>query len=240
MTKQVCQALLIATGIVLVAPQPADAGLLSWLGRLSGPGPFYGLDVGICVNQVSLVGPVKPEQRDPEAVNQRVMAETLRFPCTKYGLDQPHLSINLNVGAAIAEDNPLDYGDVNRREHSTAVRYLKGGVSFDLTVLQWLDVGVGAGMFYFAGPSFANFSQGYLEPARISVRPLLIRRNLTKPQRERGAWLGLSLSRVIHLGTLDGASFGAPNDPYRVHNEANWQGGVSIDVFRFTSFLKGS
>jgi hypothetical protein len=40
------------------------------------------------------------------------------------------------------------------------------------------------------------------------------------------------VSRVIHLGTLDGASFGAPLDSFRTYNEGNWRGGVTVDVIR--------
>lgn len=219
MKKHVCRMLLISIAMVVMAPSPADAGLLSWLSRLSGPGPFWGLEgrLAIC-----------PEKEDGVAIRG---GAGFTVPCPDSLLEKREVTIYIVGGFAVAEDNPLNYGDSGRQEVSTAVRFFKVGGSVDYNLFPSLDVGIGAGGFYFNGPRFDNFWQPYGE-ARATFRPLVL---LAFPERddvERSGWLLLSASRVLLVGRITGADFGAPLDPLNEKDELLWSFDVSIDVLR--------
>jgi hypothetical protein len=221
--------LLLTTAVMLTAPLKAEASFLGWISRLSGPGPFWGLDAEVCVSHLNFdKDKIKPMN---EAGDQKTFAPTLTFPC-KVRLDQRHLSWNLHAGVAVAFKNPLDYTGAGVEGKSDNVWRGQLGTSLDLTLRPWIDIGAGGGLVYFAGERFDSFARGYVEPVRVTVRPLLWRHASNPAQRERDAWLGISAGWIIHLGTLDGADFGAPSDSFRTHNESNWQAGVSIDVLR--------
>jgi len=230
MKPQILRLVLLAMVMLMMAPRSADANLLSWLSRLSGPGPFWGVDVSVCVHAIPTededpsVGPSAPRPTKHEM--------TLRFPCTELTFEQRHVSFNINGGAAYAWKNPLNYDGVDVGGRSDNVWLLKVGTSADYTAAPSFDIGAGVGVFHFGGKRFANFTRPYVEPVRVAVRPLMWRSGRTADQRDRDAWLVLTTSWIIHLGTMDGADFGAPNDSFSSHNEHNWQAGVSLDVLR--------
>jgi hypothetical protein len=105
---------------------------------------------------------------------------------------------------------------------------LRLGASFDWTVHRTVDLGAGFGMAYFGGPRFDNFSRGYVQPVRVTFRPLLLRRSAE----DHHGWLMVSANWHVLLGTIDGRDFGAPADPFRSHNEQDVECGVSVDVLR--------
>jgi hypothetical protein len=218
--------------LTLVPTTVQAQGFLRWLGRLSGPGPFWGLGADIALK---CLGVDEPDEAPgtPEKVRPRVLTG-FRFSCPDARLHDRHATVYLVVGGAIAENNPLNYGDAGVQTESTAVRMLKVGASIDWTVHKIVDVGTGAGMVYFAGPRFDNFSLGYVQPVRFTFRPLLI----SEAAKDHHGWLLLSANWQILLGTIDGADFGAPSDPFRSRNEQDVEVGVSIDVFRFVSWVK--
>ena len=228
MKNQICRLMLLATVMVVMAPRSADANLLSWLSRLSGPGPFWGVDVSVCVHAI----PVEEEDPSLQPTGPRKHEMTLLFPCTEMTLERRHVSFNVNGGAAYAWKNPLNYDGVDVEGRSDNVWLLKLGTSVDYTAAPSFDIGAGVGLFYFNGKRFPHFTRPYVEPVRVAIRPLMWRTGRTPEQRDRDAWLVLTTSWIIHLGTMDGADFGAANDPFRSHNEHNWQAGVSLDVLR--------
>jgi hypothetical protein len=221
MKTHCCRMLLLATALVAMAPQTAEAGILEWLGRLSGPGPFWGVDADVCLKAFPL------EKRDDQG-----MMGSLRLSCPSARLDERHISWYAHLGWAVAFDNPLNYAGVDVAGKSDNVWLLKVGTSFDFTVKPYLDIGVGGGLFHFGGERFDSFSRPYIEPVRVGLRPLLLCRGRDKSRTEHDGWLLISVNRVIHLGTFDGASFGAPLDSFRTYNEGNWSGGLTVDVIR--------
>jgi hypothetical protein len=221
MKNHLCRMLLLAAAIVVVTPRAADAGILSWLSRLSGPGPFWGIDLDVCMKAID---------RGEGTKQDTGMRSGIRLSCPDTTLDRRHISWNANFGWALASDNPLDYTGVDVAGKSQRVWLLKLGTSLDYTVHPALDIGIGGGIFHFGGERFESFTRPYLEPARVAVRPLLVGRD--SKNIERDGWLLISASWIVHLGTLDGASFGAPQDPFREYNENNWSAGLSVDVIR--------
>jgi hypothetical protein len=154
--------------------------------------------------------------------------------CRKASVDDRFTTIYINFSGSIAENNPLFYGDAGHQTESTAVRMLKIGASADWTVHKTLDIGTGFGLLYFAGPRFDNFSRGYVQPLRFSLRPLMF----WSTKKDDG-WLLLQANWQIIVGTIDGADFGAPLDPFESKNEQDVEIGVAIDVFRlFKKFSK--
>ena len=205
--------------LVFVAPAHVEAGLFSWLDRLSGPGPFWGIDVGI-----ALRCPKRKEIANPKTLqDMRIMsADGIVFSCPSDRLDNRGFHYFLNTGVAVAFRNQLNYGSRPEPEPSTSVALVKVGSSFDYRLHPSLEVGAGAGLWYFAGPSFDNFARPYIQPVRVSIRPLLLnwKTNRTlnnddynEPLRRRG-WLIIQVNLNMVLGTIDGATFGAPDDSW--------------------------
>lgn len=215
--------LLLVVVMVIAMPGSADAGLLSWLGRLSGPGPFWGLDANICVKTFKLG---KARSSGEEGLG------AARLSCPEAKLDERHISWYVTGSWALASSNPLDYAGVDISGKSQRVWLLKVGTSLDFTVVPSLDVGIGGGIMHFGGERFDGFSRPYVEPVRLGVRPLLWSRGRDKKRTEHDGWLMVTASWIIHLGTLDGPSFGALFDTYRTYNEHNVSLGVTVDVFR--------
>lgn len=201
----------------LAVPQTAHAGILSWLDQLSGPGPFVMFDAsyGVWCSQ--------------ESKTEIIAA---RWGCqSNVSLDQPNLTWYLTGGAGFALDNPLDYGTGTDKP---PVRIVRLGTSLDYTIHRMVDIGAGAGVFYFNGPRFPNFARLYVEPLRLGFRPLLLtsRGGLTPRQKRLGAFV-LYVNWNIVTGTLEGRTFGAPSDPFRARNELDRKEfGLAIDFGR--------
>lgn len=220
--------------VLTLMPSPAQAqGVLRWLGRLSGPGPFWGLGAEV---RVACFGVDKRARVNPNNVQAETESMGARFPCPKatYNPLDEHATVYFSVSGAIAESNPLDYQDAESQDESDAVRMLKVGTSIDWTVHRMFDLGTGFGIAYFGGPRFDNFSLGYVQPVRVSLRPLLWSRAVSD---DRG-WLLVSANWQILLGTLDGADFGAPSDPFVSKNEQDVELGVSVDVLRLLRTIR--
>ena len=213
--------------LLAVIPSSASAqGLLRWLGRLSGPGPFWGTGAELRLKCLGI-------DEKPEKTMKMMMGGVLvRVPCDTT-LDDRHTTIYFNLAGAVAENNPLFYGDEGRQEESTAVRLVKAGVSADWTFHKAFDIGAGFGMIYFAGPRFDNFSRGFVQPVRLSVRPIML-----GSRNDDNGWLIVAASWQILLGTIDGADFGAPLDSFRSSNEHVPEIGVTVDLVRFVRRFK--
>ena len=98
-----------------------------------------------------------------------------------------------------------------------------------------MAVGVGAGANHFIGEDFKGFVRPYVEPY-VSIRPALIgKRNVVGTQ-DRGKAIRRSFIFTVgwHVlfADLDGASFGAPNDPWPgVNNEGRLVASVGVDLW---------
>jgi hypothetical protein len=235
--------------VLTLVPGAVQAqGFVRWLGKLSGPGPFWGLGAEVRVKCFGVDRKSSRNEGDtifhsdetqtaqPASLEAQRKVAGARLPCPNAtftpDLDR-HATVYFNVSGAIAENNPLDYQDDGPQDESTAVRMLKVGTSIDWTVHRTVDVGTGFGLIYFGGPRFDNFSRGYVQPVRVTLRPLLFS---AKAPDTRG-WLLVSANGQILLGTIDGADFGAPADPFRSHNEQDVELGVSVDVLRLVRMI---
>jgi hypothetical protein len=219
-TSRCGRASVLAVAIIALLPRTAHAGLLSWLDQLSGPGGFITFEAsrGIWCS--------KPPVDRPE--NHTLAGFGIRAGCqSKVSLDERNLTLFAAAGGGIAVKNDLDY---HGAPGSKAVRFLRAGTSLDYTLHRTLDVGVGAGVMYFVGPSFANFARIYVEPVRVGFRPLVIRKT---PRMERLGAVVVYVNWHILTGTVEGKTFGAPLDPFHARNELDRKEyGLTIDVGR--------
>lgn len=230
---------IIVVGMVLVLltlPAHASAfGFLEWLDRLSGPGPFWGFNMEL---ELKCFGGRRPPPPPPPVPEFVTPATAIRVPMTKgcreAKLDEHKYTWMVTPGFAIAEDNPLDYQDTGHQDTSAAVRLIRGGTSVDFRFDQAAEIGAGVGLFYFNGPRFNDFARAFVQPVRLTFRPLLFvpKWRAEDTKRDHRGWLLLEINWLLLLGTIDGADFGAPADPWRTHNESKLEVGLSLDLYR--------
>jgi hypothetical protein len=221
MSTHLRPAVLIVVTVLVLCPVPARAdGLISWLDKLSGPGPWLGLNLSVCLTTFG---------RDGASGGPRSAV----ISCRDSDLRERHWSWYVNAGAGLALDNDLNYAGQDLTGKSDRVTYLKAGTSVMYTLRPALDLGAGAGFLRFQGPRFSGFAKPYLQPVKVGVRPLLIGyAGDDRDEVDERGWLLLTADWVILLGTIDGARFGAPADSLRESNENLLQLGFSIDVPR--------
>jgi hypothetical protein len=217
--------------LVLAAPATSEAGLLSWLDALSGPGPFWGTDVEMEAYCHAFPKPkTKPGTSQTEGLAEIV---GIRFPisdsCKHILLKQHRFTFLLTEGIALAANNPLDYGDDGHQTKSTSVWLFRSGGSVNYSFDMAVEIGAGAGVFYFAGPRFDNFVRPFVQPARLAVRPLLFVPHL---RQEKNGWLIFEADWTRLLGTINGATFGAPGDPWKIDDRNRLELGVYLDLHR--------
>jgi hypothetical protein len=213
---------IVALLLASLASVPAEAGILSWLSKLSGPGPFLGVNASFALKCFRL-GEGPPDSGSPgdhtESPDFRIVT------CSHIPLERRHATLFATVGAAWSLDNDLDYGG----RPAPTVGMFKSGMSLDVTVFPWLDLGAGGGFRYFGGSGFDNFALPYVQPVRVGVRPLSF---------AKVDWLIVTFSGEFLLGVVDGPRFGA-TDSFRESNEFLQEWGLSIDLPRLLNKRRG-
>lgn len=226
--------ILVLVLIGLAVPESAQAGLLSWLGRMSGPGPFFGVDISRCVLVKGDDPPAPPrdEAASDASAGRRIRNVVLGLcPELKDKRYKPHWTVSVLAGLSGSLQNDLQ----RNGEDAHAVWVLNLGGTADYTANPWLAVGAGAGINHFFGKDFRAFARPYVEPY-VAIRPALIGRSgEIPPASSTGQAFARSLIAVVGwrvlFADLDGASFGAPGDPFHVHNEGRLSVGVGIDLW---------
>jgi hypothetical protein len=227
--------IVVLAAMAAAMPQSANAGLLSWLGRMSGPGPFLGVDFSRCVAVIGgeSTDPPRPQgaSRAPER-SKGDLAVINICPELRDGTRyRPHWTFSLIGGLSGSLDNQLQ----RNGENGHAVWVLNLGGAADYTANPWLAVGAGAGVNHFFGKDFRAFARPYVEPY-VSIRPALLGRSgEVPPASSTGEAVLRSLIAIVGwrilFADLDGESFGAPDDPFHVHNEGRLSLGLGIDVW---------
>ena len=215
------------------APSPASASIMDWLDRLSGPGPFWGVDLDMQVNC-----PSRKEGSPPSGV--KALASAIVISCPNESFHTQHFNWYLTTGLGFATSgkNKLNYGEASNTS-TKAIGTFKVGTAVDYTASRAFDLGVGAGVMYFYGPRFDNFARPYFQPLRLAIRPLLLKDipRSRQTSNDPNGWLIVNLNVMVLLGTIDGSTFGAPADPWHVHNEFVPEIGVGLDVVKLLKKL---
>jgi hypothetical protein len=212
------------------APSRASASIMDWLDRLSGPGPFWGVDFDMQVNC-----PSRAASSLAEGNRFKVVAANIVISCPDERFDQRHFSWYLTPGLGWTRQlNGLGKVSSSDLDATKAIGTVKLGTAIDYTVAPAVDIGAGGGFLYFYGPRFVNFARPYVQPFRVAVRPGLFKPGASIENTSstwRGAFV-INFSVTVIVGTIDGSDFGVPANPWRVHNEFVPEAGISLDVLR--------
>jgi hypothetical protein len=170
---------LLALGLCLAAlgasPRPASANILRWIDELSGPGPFKGWVIEGRV--VCWGAPPKPEPGAPKPTEAEEPVAGIggKLPCLVRRIPENsrrRYSLNVEAGKLWAKDNHLEY---NREltEDERRVKLTPVQVTFYWQPLRGLELGHGAGVFFFYGNDglFERFTRFVIEPLRVDLRP---------------------------------------------------------------------
>jgi hypothetical protein len=217
MRASACRTAILAVFVTTLTSAPAEAGILSWLSKLSGPGWFWGSEISYAVKCF-------PKAKPDEESNMSGSGVVYGCPDRDL-LTDAHFGWYVTGGLSVAFDSNLDYTSQQAQPGSDNVYMVKFGTALDYGVWpRWADIGVGSGFRYFAGARFENFALPYVQ-LRLTLRPLTFADK---------NWLLISINRELLVGRIDGARFGAPDDP-RLHetNEWLWEFGVSFDIEAF-------
>ena len=218
----------IAIGMVMLHAADARAGgILSWLGRMSGPGPFVGINVGYCrpLSKDTHSPPPHGEAESPGT--QAVRSAGITF-CTEPQRDYfaPHWTFYVNGGIAKSLSNNLQYTGPS----AYSVWTLSSEVTLGYNVLPSIELGGGAGLRHFMGDNFRGFVRPYIVPAQVTVRPALFGRHdlKTQPTKTQAFLRSISLTARwdLLLADLDGASFGATAESFA----ASYESRLGVDV----------
>jgi hypothetical protein len=181
-------------GLFLSTPAYAWLGD-GWLEKLSGPGPFRGLNVDL-----RLLCFATPDSQAPRARGERSIAEVWNanaigkagtipndnpdarawitlFGCHFLRRDEPRLELGFEYRrmSAKGEENLLDYSHrpgVTPQDED--VRFNSFTLTANLRVNRIVDVGAAIGRGSFSSPAnlFGSFSKLVFQPLRVTVRPL--------------------------------------------------------------------
>jgi hypothetical protein len=228
---------------VVASPQTTAAGILSWLGKMSGPGPFVSYDANVCI------AATKSEHVDypagggtPSAQSQNPSAQSSRN-CPKWlGRYDKHWTLYGRAGLGASISNELDRG----AESTHAVWVADYGASLDYTATPWFEAGVAGGIDHFFGNDFKGFVRPFIKP-HVTVRPALLGKHITDITAPSSRAEGIRRSIFISVGwhvlfaDLDGANFGAPADPWPgARNESRLQVDFGFDPIALFSTRKAT
>jgi hypothetical protein len=228
--------LLVALACLGMAPEAAaQRGILGWLDKLSGPGPFTLVGAEI---EVACYGVRRLATRDtPTDAAAQVQASggpdmsslwVLDPGCYRADRRRPRASLVAQFAGFFNGDNPLLYGEGSVRERSGSD---VGGFLFipaiDVSLNRFVDVGAGLGLVRFSGDDFNAFTRGAIQPFRVTLRPLAgIGDGGAAPGNE---WLQVRATGLL-IGRLEAADFGAIPGTYTESGEFQWQVQLLIDL----------
>jgi len=212
----------------LALPAPARAWW-DFIEELSGPGRFYGWDVELrlfCLNDktpaATVAGVTGPEtERVGPTVGAVVSACRVKKGYVR------RLAVDLGARFLRADDNPRF---ANRERISLTT--LEPSISFNVLSKypdrDFVDVGFGAGVYWFSSTEFPSFNGAFLEPVRIEFHP-------TTNMKQNHRWVAaIPVVRVGYLlfpGGFETASFAAaPGVPPRISRDWAFNAAVFFDL----------
>jgi hypothetical protein len=201
--SRACRTGVLLIVVALAPPERATAlGLLEWLDRLSGPGPFVIAGAAIPVGCYGVPNPTPGEAVPDVATDaaRRPPAAAAFMPFAR-GLDCRFADRNelrvyfaAEIGRAWSNENNLAYLPP-RSHHEKAVDAWTGVFTADVALNRLLSVGAGLGVIRFSPRNvptlFEAFSKPVIQPFRFTVKPLV-------------AFAGLSAADVARAGRAPG------------------------------------
>jgi hypothetical protein len=225
-------------------PQTSAAGILSWLGRMSGPGPFVSYDANVCIAATkSEHVEYPPAGGTPSSTSSSGSAPASSRNCPKWlARYDKHWTLYARAGLGVSTSNDLDRG----AESTHAVWVADYGASLDYTAAPWVEAGVAGGVDHFFGDDFKGFVRPFIKP-HVTVRPALLGKRIAdiKAPTSRGEGIGrsifISVGWHVLFADLNGASFGAAADPWPgARNESRLQIDFGFDPVAIFSTKKAT
>jgi hypothetical protein len=207
--------------VVLVAGFPSDAlAVLGWLEKLSGPGPFTGVQVNI---------PFACYGKEDEGERKEIHAD---YDCDS-AVDRHPLVIAIEIGRLTSAENGLTYANLDPRDRPdvNAVMLIPN-VSIPLklgTRGRLVDVGAGVGVLFFSDDRqfFKSFWKPALQPLRFSIKPLA-----WISEQRRWEFLEIEFNGTIIGGDLTSSDFGAIAG-LDESSEFVWNRAILIDLYKW-------
>lgn len=228
--------LLVALACLGMAPEAAaQRGILGWLDKLSGPGPFtlVGAEIEVAcygVDRFARPGVQPGAQAQVRASGGPDTSSlwVLDPGCFRADRRRPRASLVAQFAGFFNGDNPLLYSSGSGRERSGSD---VGGFLFipavDVSLNRFVDVGAGLGLIRFSGDDFNAFTRGAIQPFRVTLRPLAgIGKGGDGPRNE---WLQVRATGLL-IGRLEAVDFGAIPGTYTESGEFQWQVQLLIDL----------
>jgi hypothetical protein len=222
---------LIRTGflsVALLAAFPADAlAVLGWLEKLSGPGPFTGVQVTIPFACIALPAGTETADDGP--------AISARYDCLDTETDRRPLVVSIDIGRLTSNENDLSYANLDPRDKPDVNAFiLIPAVSVSLGKNWWakgyaVDLGAGAGAIFFSDDRhfFTSFWKPVLQPIRVGIKPIAFFR-----KERRWEFLEIAFNGTIIAGDLRARDFGATGN-LDESNEWLWNRAVMIDLYKW-------
>jgi hypothetical protein len=214
--------------VALWAAFPTDAlAVLGWLEKLSGPGPFTGVQVNVpfaCYGTDRLDAPKR----------KTIYAD---YDC-RFAEEEHPLVIAIDINRLTSNENTLTYVNIDTRDRPDInVAMLVPNVSVSLklgTRGRVLDVGAGAGALFFSdsGHFFKSFWKPVLQPLRLGVKPLA-----WISENRRWEVLEVAFNATIIGGSLRAGDFGAVGG-LDESNELVWNRAILIDFYKWFASRK--
>lgn len=228
--------LLVVLGSLGTVPEAAaQRGILGWLDKLSGPGPFTLVGAEIEVACYGVDRFAKPGAQAGATAQVQAGGGTdtsslwvLDPGCFRADRRRPRASLVAQLAGFVNGDNPLLYNGASGPERSGSD---VGGFLFlpaiDVSLNRFVDVGAGLGLIRFSGDDFNAFTRGAIQPFRVTVRPLAgIGKGGDEPRNE---WLQVRATGLL-IGRLEAVDFGAIPGTYTESGEFQWQVQLLIDL----------
>jgi hypothetical protein len=193
--------------------------------KMSGPGRFYGWDIELrlfCITDKTAAG----TKAAPNAPDTERVGPTLGSIVTACRVKKNYVRrIAIDLGARFlwADDNQ-QFANGQRINLTT----LEPAVSFNVLskypTRDFVDVGFGAGAYWFSSTEFSGFNGAFLEPIRIEIHPPTV----FKQEHKWAAVLPkVRFGYLLFPAGFDTAAFAAaPGVPPRIARD--WVGNVAV------------
>lgn len=232
---------LLAVVLVHVGARPASAqaGIIRWIAKLSGPGPLkaYGYELyPFCFGKKSgltRAGGDKAPTKTPREIDAAPFEPAFDLNCRSFSPNSPLLKIGFQ-GANFSGDNTLKYDASVPASLTDTVYGQIYAVTGDVSLSEGrIEAGGSTGRMYFTGTPAGAFSHPLHEMrGTIHIVPLFMKNlsNLSPLRRYKIDWLQYRISLNIVPGGLEDTDFGAiPGTFPRTEAEYEWHQTIVVN-----------
>lgn len=220
----------LAILVVTASPLPASAAV-GWLERLSGPGPFKGVQYAFPIacygwKVLPADGGDARDQQAPRSEGEPSLF--LDYDCSRADHRQMRVVLGVDVASLATNDNPLVYtGPAANDKPGVRAFLLVPYASVPLGLAFEAGAGIGFVRFTDRDSEDVDFSSTKLliQPIRLTFKPLAPFSDST-----RWEFLQFALNGTLIAQKIEDTDFGAVPGTFREPTEMLWQATIRIDV----------